>query len=112
MSSIYDIPDHPVIRNLERTGYPDGKEPVYPHCPVCGKECFETYRRDGEVIGCNECMAFTSLDEDDPETCPECGKPCDDAYLDKNKKILGCEHCVSTHDAWQDEDCFPSRDNW
>lgn len=29
-----DIPDHPVIRNMEATGYPDGKEPDYPHCPV------------------------------------------------------------------------------
>lgn len=32
------IPDHPVIRNMKATGYPDGKEPQYPHCPVCGKE--------------------------------------------------------------------------
>lgn len=36
---MYDIPDHPVIRNLEATGYPDGKEPDYPHCPFCGEEC-------------------------------------------------------------------------
>ena len=30
------IPDHPIIRNMERTGYPDGKEPsqkVY-LCPM------------------------------------------------------------------------------
>ena len=26
----YDLPDHPVVQNLERTGYPDGKEPRYP----------------------------------------------------------------------------------
>ena len=31
---MHDLPDHPIIRNLERTGYPDGKEPRYPHCPV------------------------------------------------------------------------------
>ena len=24
----YDLPDHPVIQNMERTGYPDGKEPT------------------------------------------------------------------------------------
>ena len=32
------IPDHPVIRNMEATGYPDGKYPKYPRCPVCGRE--------------------------------------------------------------------------
>lgn len=30
----YDLPDHPVIQNMERTGYPDGKEPIFPICPV------------------------------------------------------------------------------
>lgn len=34
-----DIPDDPVIQNMERTGYPDGKEPRYPRCPCCGEEC-------------------------------------------------------------------------
>ena len=42
--SLYDIPDHPVIRNMERTGYPEGKEPTYPHCPVCGEECDTIYK--------------------------------------------------------------------
>ena len=37
----YDLPDHPVIQNMERTGYPDGKEPIFPICPVCGEECEE-----------------------------------------------------------------------
>ena len=49
--------DHPVIRNMERTGYPDGKEPRYPRCPVCGEEC-ETMYRDhyGAYVGCDVCM--------------------------------------------------------
>ena len=50
------FPDHPVIRNLERTGYPDGKIPVYPHCPVCGAECYTIYRHCSEIVGCDECI--------------------------------------------------------
>lgn len=55
--SYYDPPDHPVICNLERTGYPNGKEPVYPICPVCGEEC-ETIYVDmyGQHIGCDICV--------------------------------------------------------
>lgn len=30
MSGYNDVPDHPVIRNMERTGYPDGKSPDTP----------------------------------------------------------------------------------
>ena len=31
---IYNLPDHPMIRNLEMTGYPDGQEPEYPALPA------------------------------------------------------------------------------
>lgn len=52
-----DLPDHPVIRNLERTGYPDGKDPRYPKCPVCGEECETVYKtKDYEIVGCNLCL--------------------------------------------------------
>ncbi len=52
--------DHPVIENMERTGYPDGKEPTYPHCPVCGEECETIYAdRFGEVFGCDVCTTIT-----------------------------------------------------
>ena len=53
-----DIPDHPVIQNMERTGYPDGKEPTYPHCPVCSAECDTIYKNsDGDIVGCDECIS-------------------------------------------------------
>lgn len=32
--SLRYLPDHPVVQNMERTGYPDGKEPQFPHCPI------------------------------------------------------------------------------
>lgn len=53
---MYDIPDHPIIRNLERTGYPWWGEVEYPHCPVCGEECEDVYQANGEVLGCDECV--------------------------------------------------------
>jgi hypothetical protein len=52
-----EIRDHPIIHNLEETGYPDGKLPVRYICPVCGDEC-ETYYTDGSgvVQGCESCI--------------------------------------------------------
>ena len=51
-------PDHPVIANMERTGYPDGKEPEMPLCPLCGGECEIIYRtkEDYEILGCDLCI--------------------------------------------------------
>lgn len=55
--SYHDIPDHPVIQNMERTGYPDGKEPTYPRCPICGEDCETMYKdRYGAYIGCDVCV--------------------------------------------------------
>ena len=51
------IPDHPVIQNCERTGWPDGKEPARPVCPVCGNECETVYKGLFDVIeGCDVCL--------------------------------------------------------
>lgn len=62
-----DIPDHPVIRNMERTGYPDGKEPEYPICPVCEENADTFYKNfDNEIVGCENCI--TSVDSRD-EIC-------------------------------------------
>ena len=53
-----EIMDHPGVRNCELTGYPDGKEPTYPHCPVCGSECDTVYRdKDRNIVGCDECIS-------------------------------------------------------
>lgn len=54
---MYNIPDHPVIRNMERTGYPDGREPRLPKCPVCEAETDTFYRnKDLDIVGCDECV--------------------------------------------------------
>lgn len=49
--------DHPVIRNMERTGYPYGEEPAYPRCPVCREECETIYKdKDFSIVGCDNCL--------------------------------------------------------
>lgn len=51
------IPDYPIIRNCERSGWSDGKDPEYPVCPVCGTECETLYAdRDGDVFACDVCV--------------------------------------------------------
>jgi len=49
--------EHPVITNMERTGYPDGVEPRWPRCPICNNECETIYwSKAGEVVGCDMCL--------------------------------------------------------
>lgn len=52
-----ELRDHPVIENLCRTGYPDGREPKYPVCPCCGADAEHFYRTStGEIVGCEICL--------------------------------------------------------
>lgn len=54
-----NIPDHPVIRNMENTGYPNGKSPRLRHyCFECDAEIYEgdTYY---SILGhpfCKDCI--------------------------------------------------------
>ena len=50
-----DLRDNPIVANMERTGYPNGKE-RWPICPICGQECETVYRdRYGAYSGCDVC---------------------------------------------------------
>lgn len=52
--------DHPVIRNLERTGYPEGlcRENIV--CPVCGETCESYYlNAENQISGCENCLSRT-----------------------------------------------------
>lgn len=31
-------------------------EPRRPHCPVCGEECEQMYKRGNEILGCDNCI--------------------------------------------------------
>lgn len=53
-----DIPDHPVIQNMERTGYPDGGKHLEVICPSCGDPCHTFYsNRFGNVFACENCVS-------------------------------------------------------
>lgn len=60
--------DHPIIENMERTGYLSGKEPECPVCPICGEECDTIYAdRSGEIFACDNCV--DTKDAWDTEAC-------------------------------------------
>lgn len=51
------LPDHPVIQNMQQTGYPDRKVPVEIRCPRCGAEADNFYTvATGAVVGCDICL--------------------------------------------------------
>lgn len=103
-------PDPPIIRNMEATGYPDGKAPEYPRCPACGEpECVNVYvrRKMDSVLGCESCIEETNA-ADAGEKCPVCGAACELLYKDTDNDILGCESCVRLVSAWDIPSCFDS----
>ncbi len=51
------VPDHPVVRSMEYTGYPYARDSLQPCCPICGRECETAYiDRWGEPAGCELCL--------------------------------------------------------
>lgn len=67
---MFDCPDHPIIQNLMRTGYPDGKEPKEFCCPICAADAEDFYRNPlRQIVGCEHCLTITKyweieVDED------------------------------------------------
>lgn len=54
---MFECPDHPVIRYMERTGYPDGREAEEITCPVCGADAENFYVTcDRTIVGCEICL--------------------------------------------------------
>ena len=65
---MFEIGDHPVVANMMRTGYPDGKEPPEIRCPICDEDSEFFYtRKDGEIVGCERCLITRNYYEFDPE---------------------------------------------
>lgn len=59
-----NMPDHPVIRNMERTGYPDGRGPEPYTCPFCGEEQDYVFLDwDGVPVGCENCLKKKRAEE-------------------------------------------------
>lgn len=46
------------IPKMIENGMLDYREPEYrPYiCPVCGEECETIYRKDSEILGCDNCV--------------------------------------------------------
>ena len=108
-----DIPDHPVIRNMERTGYPDGREPDRPRCPNCGNdEPGEIFELQDGSFRCDACIRTISAD-DLPEdaVCPVCGKPFEYLYREPGGSDAGCDMCAKSKDPYDVEECFPPRED-
>lgn len=111
------IPDHPIIRNMETTGYPDGTEPDEPRCPVCGASApDEIYMHNRELIGCSTCIRAQNTDDnpeftakDETNICPVCGSACDYGYFSKTGTVIGCNTCIEPKSPWETEECFSSR---
>lgn len=38
------------------SGCPNAPEPKYPICPFCGEETDTFSKREGEIVGCPECL--------------------------------------------------------
>ena len=53
-----DLPDDPIIRSFEQTGYAPGvQDETPPECPVCGEECDTVYRDIwNNICGCEHCI--------------------------------------------------------
>lgn len=49
-------------------------------------------------------------DEREP-ICPVCGSECSTIYKDACNEIVGCDECISTHDAVDIDECFPEGDS-
>lgn len=50
------INDHPVIRNLMETGFPDARSDEEFRCPNCDAVAETYYELDGTIIGCEHCV--------------------------------------------------------
>lgn len=53
-----NLPDHPIVRNMEQTGFPNGIPPKETHCPVCGSDLpmLLYFNLLGEIVACDDCV--------------------------------------------------------
>lgn len=87
------IPDHPAIANALRSGWPSGKEPAVPTCPVCHEETYETYSDEDKIVGCPNCV---SEDFKEFDVCPVCGaRGPEHTYRNRKRAVVGCCECVT-----------------
>jgi hypothetical protein len=61
---VFRLRDHPVVEQIERTGYPAALEDERPLCPMCGQE-IDFFITDiyNDVKGCTNCLKTRSWKE-------------------------------------------------
>lgn len=42
--------------------------------------------------------------------CPICGRVCDTVYKD-DRDVVGCDRYLKAVDAWEEDECFPERED-
>lgn len=100
--NLYDIPDHPVVQNMERTGYPTANTPLEPVCPECNDQCDEfLFDELNQLIGCDSCVERKYPEEDEFPECPVCGVSNPEKIYMKDGEAVGCEQCVTCKDAYE-----------
>jgi len=66
-------------------GYGDGPaEEPGAICPECGRACYQVYRREGEIVGCDACV-----EEEDAADAEECFFRGDGSGWDGRGGVLG-----------------------
>ena len=54
---MFNAPDHPIIRQLEKYGVLEEYADDAPKCPICGKECSVIYTNNiNLIVGCDWCI--------------------------------------------------------
>lgn len=56
--------------------------------------------RDHPDIERAEATGYGYTDAEQP-VCPVCGEECNELYFDIYRKIVGCDNCIETRDAWE-----------
>ena len=66
---------------------------------------------DDPIIRSIEATGYPPWIKDEYPICPICGARCDTIYKDGSSSVVGCEECISTTDAWEEDECFPERND-
>ena len=63
---------------------------------------------DDPIIHAMQRTGFPPWHKNEEPRCPCCGSDCSTVYK-VDGEIVGCDNCVNSFDAWDEEDCFPNR---
>ena len=62
---------------------------------------------DDPIISCMERTGYPPRPRKREPICPICGAACDFVYKDGYHEIVGCNECLTSCDAEDEEECFP-----